>query len=299
MRNASGALITLLGAQNQYLVADLLTIIQANGTITRLTSADFDVVAVSQVDGASHSFSSKGPPFTRTKTKLVVGLETDTMTVTLSPDPALHTIGSQPWPAAAVAGAFDEARVIIERAFMATWGDTSAGTLIQFSGRTGKVSSSRSTLVLQIKSDLELLRAPMPRNTYQPGCVHTLYDTGCGLVKASFAVTGSVQAGSTINLLNTTLAQATGYFDLGTILFTSGALNGQSYTVKSFTSATSIIPARPFASAPATSDAFTAYPGCDKRGHLDASGPNTCLTKFNNWGRFRGYPFIPAPENAR
>jgi uncharacterized phage protein (TIGR02218 family) len=292
MRNASGSLITLLNTQRQYYVADLLTILQANGTITRLTSADFDVTSVSQVDGLSHTFSSKGPPFTRTKTKVIVGLEIDSLTITMMPDPILHSLGSQPWPAAAATGAFDEARIVLERAFMASWGDTSAGTLIQFSGRVGQATPSRSTLVLQVNSDLELLSAQTPRNTYQPGCVHTLFDTGCGLVKATFAITGSAQAGSTIALLNTTLAQATGYFDLGTIVFTSGVLNGQTYTVKKFTSATSFIPARPFASAPGTGDTFTAYPGCDKLS-------STCLAKFANLARFRGYPLIPTPENAR
>lgn len=292
MRNASGALITLLNTQTEYCVADLLTIIQANGVVTRLTSADFDVVAVSQVDSASHTFSSKGPPFTRSRTKTIVGLEIDSMTVTLMPDAVLHLLGGIPWPAAATAGALDEARIILERAFMSSWGDTSAGTLIQFSGRVGQVKPSRTNLILQVNSDLELLRAPMPRNTYQPGCVHTLFDTGCGLLKASFAVTGSAGAASTLNQLNTSLAQATGYFDLGTIVFTSGAMNGQTYTVKKFTSATSFIPARPFASAPQTGDTFTALPGCDKL-------QSTCTTKFANLARFRGYPFIPAAENAR
>jgi uncharacterized phage protein (TIGR02218 family) len=301
MRNASGSLITLLNSQNQYCIADLLTIIQPNGVITRLTSADIDITSISQVDGLSHTFSSTGPRFSRTRTKLVVGLEVDSMTVTIMPDPALHTLGSQPWPAAAAAGALDEARIVLERAFMATWGDTSAGTIIQFAGRIGQVTASRTTLVLQVNSDLELLRAQMPRNTYQPGCVHTLFDTGCGLLKASFAVVGTVQAGSTIAQVNTTLAQATGYFDLGTIVFTSGVLNGQPYTVKKFTSATSIVPVRPLAAAPATGDSFTIYPGCDKSGFDNpiTGQVNTCLHKFNNWGRFRGFPLIPAAENAR
>lgn len=299
MKNASGALITLLGSQNQFYVADLLTIIQANGVITRLTSADIDITAVSQLDNASHLFSSKGPRFTRTKTKLIVGLEVDTLTITIMPDNAVHTLGSQTWPAAAATGAFDEARVMLERAYMPSWTDPSAGTVINFSGRVGEVDPSRSTIVMQVNSDIKLLTAQSPRNTYQPGCIHTLFDTGCGLAKGTFAVTGSAGAGSTLALLNTTLAQATGYFDLGTIVFTSGAMNGQTYTVKKFVSATSFVPARPFASIPGSGDTFTALPGCDKRGSTADGGVNTCLTKFGNFARFRGYPVIPTPESAR
>ena len=292
MRNASGALIALLNNQSQYYVADLLTITQANGAVTRLTSADFDVTAVSQVDNASHVFVCNGPKFTRTKTKLIVGLQVDTMTVVLMPDPVLHLLGGIPWPAAAAAGAFDEARIVVEKAIMAKWGDTSAGTLIQFGGRVGQVEASRSTITLPVNSDLELIRALMPRNTYQPGCVHTLFDSGCGLNRATFAVAGVTQAGSTVNQLNTTLANATGYFDQGTITFTSGALTGQSYTVKSFVSATRFTPMRAFAQAPTPGDTFNAYPGCDK---LQA----TCSAKFANLARFRGYPYITSPEAAR
>ena len=36
-------------------------------------------------------------------------------------------------------------------------------------------------------------------------------------------------------------------------------------------------------------DAFTVYPGCDKT-------RNTCLNKFNNLLRFRGFPYTP--ENS-
>lgn len=292
MRTASGALATLLASQSQFVIADLLTITQANGTVTRLTSADVDVTAVSLVDGASHVFASGGVQFTRTQTKLIVGLQVDTMTVVLEADPIRHALGGVPWPAAAAQGALDEARVVLERAFMARWGDTSAGTIILFSGRVGQVLPSRATVTVSVNSDVELLRAAMPRNTYQPGCVHTLYDTGCGLTRASYGVAGVAIAGSTLTALAVTDAHATGYFDLGTVTFTSGANAGQTWTVKSWTSGGTLIPTRAFAAVPAAGDTFTMYPGCAK----DAA---TCTAKFSNLARFRGYPMIPSPETAR
>lgn len=292
MRNASGALSALLTGQSQFYVADLLTLIQANGNIVRLTNADVDVTAVSQVDGASHVFASGGVQFSRTATKCIVGLQVDTMTVVLMADPLLHTLGGVPWPAAAAQGALDEARIVVERVFSANWGDTSAGTLIRFSGRVGQVVPSRATITLSVNSDLELLRASMPRNTYQPGCVHTLFDSGCGLVRATYAVSGTAIAGSTLNALNLTDAHATGYFDLGTVKFTSGLNNGLTYTVKSWTTGGVLVPARPFANVPQVGDTVTLSPGCDKLA-------GTCSGKFSNLARFRGYPNVPSPETAR
>lgn len=285
MRSASGALTTLLNSGRQFYVADLLTITQANGTITRLTAATVPVVA--------NGFTFL-PTFawTRDGMKLTTGLEVARMNVTLYPNPTVDTLGGVSWQAAVQSGALDEARISLDRAFMANWGDTSAGTINVFTGRVGLANPSRTVIRLEILADVELFRATMPRNSYQPGCLHTLYDSGCTLLKATFAVTGSVGAGSTVSQLNTTLANATGYFDLGTITFTSGALSGKSFSVKSFISATKFIPLNNFPVAPGTGDTFTAYPGCDK-------AQSTCSSKFANLAHFRGFPYIPSPENAR
>jgi uncharacterized phage protein (TIGR02218 family) len=302
VRSASAGLISLLAGNTQFLVADLLTIVQANGTITRLTSADFDVTAVSKYDSASHSFSSSGPKFTRGRVKLTRGIVVDEMPISILPDPA-QLLGSFPWPQAAAAGALDGARVMLERAFMASWGDTSVGTVILFSGRVSQINPSRYEIQLSVKSDLEILDTLIPRNTLQPTCIHTLYDSGCTLLKSAFQVAAVVTAGSTAAaVLASALSQATGYFDLGTITFTSGVLNGATRAVKTYTNSASvktIVPAVPFSpvgsstpTAPANGDTFAMYPGCDK---LQA----TCSSKFSNLGRFRGYPYIPPPENAK
>jgi uncharacterized phage protein (TIGR02218 family) len=284
VRAASGALITLLNGNSQFLIADILTLTQANGTITRFTNADFDVVA------NTFTFNSKGPKFNRSKTTLVVGIVVDTMTLDLMID-ATMTLGGLPWPQAVAAGALDGARIVVERAHMATWGDTSAGTVIMFSGRVSEVAPSRNLIAVTVKSDLELLDVMMPRNVFQPTCVHTLYDTGCALIKATFSVAEIATAGSTASsILASAATQATGYFDLGTLLFTSGLNNGITRTVKTYTNTGGIktfIPVLAFPVAPATSDTFTVTPGCDKT-------KATCTNKFANGAHFRGFPFIPA-----
>jgi uncharacterized phage protein (TIGR02218 family) len=289
MRAASAPLIALLNSASQVFVADLLTITQQNGTVTRLTDASADLTAVSQIDNATHTWAS-GLPFSRGRTKIVVGLEVDTLGITLMPDPLVHTLGGVPWPAAARNGALDDARVVLERLFMATWGDTSAGTLIQFSGRAGAVTPSRATIAIQVRSDLELLTAQLPRNVYQPGCLHTLYDAGCTLSKAAFQSSSTAQAGSTAASIVTGLSHVDGYYALGTLTFTGGVNAGLTRTVRTYLSNVAV-PIVAFPAAPAVGDAFTIAAGCDKQ-------QGTCSSKFSNLTHFRGLPYIPLPESA-
>jgi uncharacterized phage protein (TIGR02218 family) len=308
MRAASPALVTLLNSGTQFRIADLLTIVPLAGAVIRLTSADYDVVAVSRVDNASHVFSSTGPRFTRGRTKLRVGLEVDSMQLSIAPNKLTDLLNAVPWPQAVRQGALDEAQITLERAFMANWGDTSAGTMILFSGRAGQVEPLRDEIQLEVKSDLELLAATQfPRNVYQPSCAHTLFDAGCGLSKAAFQVAGTALTASTPTTINATIAQATGYFDLGVITFTSGQNAGLSRPVKSWVTGSPGVIAlmRPFPYAPANGDTFTITPGCDKRMTLPAPflhagdiNYGTCAAKFNNVARARAFPFIPTPENS-
>ncbi|MFI5230060.1 MAG: DUF2163 domain-containing protein [Gemmatimonadales bacterium] len=314
MRAASSALITLLNTATQFLVADLLTIVQSDGTTTRLTGADLDLTAVSQVDGASHLFTSQGPPFTRGQTKLAIGLEVDTLKLTISPRNGIDILAGVPWPQAVRQGALDEAQVTLERLFLASWDDTSAGTLILFSGRVGQVDSFRDEIQIEVKSDLELLTETlMPRNLFQPGCMHTLFDAGCALLKSAFAVSGTAAASSTAISILTTLAAATGYFDLGSITMTSGANAGLSRAVRTWVTGSpgTLTLMRPFPFAPAPSDTFSIAPGCDKQissasdvatflstGSRGDVRLGTCQVKFANLVHARGFPFVPNPEKA-
>jgi uncharacterized phage protein (TIGR02218 family) len=274
----------MLNGKTQFLIADCLTLTQANGTVTRFTNADYDVVA------NTFTFSSTGPKFERSKTTLVVGITVDTMTLTIMVDASM-LLGGLPWPQAVAAGALDGARIVVERAHMQAWGDTSAGTVIMFSGRVSEVAPSRNLISATVKSDLELLDIMMPRNVFQPYCVHTLYDAGCTLLKSAFLVSGIVTAGSTAAaVLAAALTQASNYFDLGTITFTSGALNGLSRTVSQYANIAgvkTIWPILPFPLAPANGDTFSIYPGCDKT-------KPTCTNKFANLAHNKSFPFMPA-----
>ena len=87
MKTASGAMIALLNSNVQLYRADLLTITQANGTITRLTSADLNLTV------GGNTFLSTGPRFTRTKTTTVIGFSVGQLTLTIQCDPVAHLLG--------------------------------------------------------------------------------------------------------------------------------------------------------------------------------------------------------------
>lgn len=307
MRNLSSDLLALLNGNTQFRVADLLTIVLADGTAVRLTSADFDITAVSQLDNASHTFLSSGPTFTRSQVKLAVGLQTDPMKLTIYPTEGRDTLAGLPWPSAVDQGVLDEARVLLERAYVEAWTDFSAGTIINFKGRVGETDPQRNEIEIEVLSDLELLgNTQMPRNVYQPGCLHTLFDAGCALNKAAFTTSSAAASGSTASDVKATIAQPDEYYALGVITFTSGANAGRSRSIKSWTSGTpgTLSLMRPFPVAPVDGDTFTVTPGCDKivaSSQLATFGDatlGTCQVKFNNLPNARAFPYVPTPENA-
>jgi uncharacterized phage protein (TIGR02218 family) len=285
MRTASVALKALLDSASQFYVADVLTLTPLVGSPIYLTSADHDVV----VNG--HTYLSSGPRFTRATVKLVRGLVVDSMKVTLLPA-STNTLNGISWPAAAQGGALDGARVVLERAYLASWTDTSAGTVILFSGRVGEPKVQRNAIELPVNSDLELLDQPMPRTLIRPGCVHTLFDSGCGLVKASFTTGLTATGGSTAASITASTGAATGLFDMGVLTFTAGVNAGLARVVRAFTTGGTFALVTAFPAAPSAGDTFTVTQGCDK-------AQSTCSGKFGNLANFRGYPFVPQNELAR
>mgnify|MGYP001362366032 CR=1 FL=1 len=264
-------------------MADLFTFTLVGGTVLRYANCDMDIKVGATV------FSSGGPRFARGRTRVSIGVEVDTLDVTVYADDT-HLVNGVPFLQACASGACDGASLTLERAFMASWGDTSPGTVILFAGRCAEMQISRHEARLTVRSDLELLNVQMPRNLYQPGCLYTLFDGGCGLIKSTWGVNSSAGGGSTSRVINCGLGQAAGYFDLGSVTFTGGPNAGVSRTVKSYTPGVLTL-SYPLPATPGVGDGFTAYPGCDKT-------QATCNSKFSNQARFRAFPFTPTPETA-
>ena len=281
MKTATRELIDLLHGSDEFLMADLFRITLSNGQILRHTNADMPVVWDGQTYEAHKLIIKRGA------TRVAVGLDVDSNTLEIAAEPDYRLEGLQ-WSEAALGGALDGARVVIERIFFSDWA-TPVGAVVIFSGRVSDVSGSRSAVKVDVKSDIELLNVSSPRNIYQSGCMRTLYDGGCKVNREKFTVNGRVTANSTTGTeLACNLMQADGWFNQGVIKFTSGRNAGLSRTVKEHKGGRLSFALRlPFP--PQSGDVFKIYPGCDKR-------QETCGKKFDNIVHFRGFPYIPAAD---
>lgn len=163
-----------------------------------------------------------------------------------------------------------------------------------FTGYTGPIARGGvSHVEVKVKSALTKLNVNMPRNYYQPGCLWTLFDTGCTLNKNSFAVAGTVGSGplsERIIPISGGIATPTGadgnpQYAQGRLLFNSGVNAGVQALVDS-NDGTSLILAYLLDALPSPGDSITYYPGCSKT-HA------TCDLKFANKANFRGFDKVP------
>lgn len=279
-----GALATLLNSRTDLVVLDLYTLTLSSGAVYRWSGTD----VVVKVNGVTWSL---GPIFKRGRTRLSVGVQVDSLDVTVMADASVQ-INAIPLLRFIALGGIDNARLQVDRAYMSGTDTAVVGTLLWFTGRIAQTKADRTQAALTVKSDLELLDVQVPRELYQAGCLNTLYDSACQVVRATYNVTGAATSASnaTRTQFSHALGQAAGYFDLGVVTFTSGLNTGQSRTVKLHVAGTlTVLSAFPFAVA--NGDTFGIVPGCDKK-------QSTCSAKFANLVNFRGMPYVPVPETV-
>lgn len=289
--SSAGALVALLNgtSNSQMVMADLYTITTPGGLVLRYSGRPWPVT----VNGVTWS---TGPLLSRSRTRLKVGVEVDTLDVTLNADPTVQVNGVPIVQFIARRG-LDDARLLLERAFAAGPGEAVVGTLALFEGRISQARDvSRLEAKLSVKSDLEVLDIKVPRNVYQPPCMNTVYDPACGLSRAANTVSGTAASGTDTarRYFTHSLAAAAGTYDVGVVTFTSGANAGISRTVRAYetiagSGANRITVMSPWPSAVAVGDAFTITKGCTRT--------QAACTAFGNLSRFRGTPYVPTPES--
>ena len=170
------------------------------------------------------------------------------------------------------------------------YGDTSAGTVILFTGRISDIDCSRTGIEMKCRSHLELLNILMPRRLWQSSCTHVFGDAMCLFNRSSLAITFPAAGGSTTTVIQGAPTTTTPYMQ-GTIIAVSGGNAGQSRTIAGFFSGGSVAVKLAFLSPVATGDQFHLLPGCDRT-------LATCTNVFNNAIHFGGFPYIPTPETA-
>ena len=288
MKAASAALVNLLNAtraqpDSQVAFAECFTFTLSTGVAYAWTNADFPVAY------NGFTFSASGPLVQGLKHRASVGLEVDKQQITIAARPT-DLVNGAPLLVALRDGAFDGAMVQRDRVFMNSPGGSVVGGVTLFKGRVSTVDQvGRTSATLTIASDLVILDYDMPRNLFSPTCVHTLYDSGCGVIRGTYAANGTAGAGSTSTSI--VFSGAAGQYVQGSIVFSSGANANVRATVKSVVAGALLNLIYPLPFAPAAGDAFTVYAGCD---HTQ----NTCGSRFSNLANFRGFPYVPPPQMA-
>jgi uncharacterized phage protein (TIGR02218 family) len=294
MKPAPTALISYLNAARaspdaQLLMADAFLFTLQGGSTLAYTNSDV-TFTYAGVTYLANSILVDG-----LKYKAAIGLEADQQQITVAARSTDTIAGGAPFLQALRDGSFDGCEIVRYRVFFSDrLGGTAIGAAMLFKGRLGNIDEiGRTSAKLTVNSDLVLLDIDMPRNMYQPTCLHTLYDIGCGLNKTStspsYSGSGTVGAGSTASIIYWSGANAN--FAQGTITFNSGVLAGVTATVGSVVSGSSLNLINPLQSVPATGDGFKVYFGCDHT-------LTTCQAKFNNLVNFRGFPYVPPPQMA-
>lgn len=286
MRTASAPLLALLNGSNAFRMCDLLQITLNDGTVLRYAGSDTEVTYAGQTYTTAVGFQ-------RERTRMTRSLEVDSLNITLLTDGA-STLAGVPFARAAADGSFDAARVKLMRAFF----DVSLGALVDaivlFEGEVADVDPGSTEVKMSVESELGRLNVKVPSNVIAPACNLTVFSAGCGVVKATFTSSKVAASGcTTTTVIMTVDAQVNDYYRLGVVTFTSGANIGMRRGVKGYVASTKTLTLTiPLPAAPTAGDTFNIYPGCDKTAAM-------CLARYNNLNRFRGFPYVPRPEDAR
>ena len=288
MKSAPTAVIAALQTNRELTFADCFTITLADGTIYRTTNAQH-TVTIPVSGGPALVYAAGDILIDGLKLKQTCGVDIDEQSIDISFKPT-STIAGLSWPIAVREGRFDGATIERARAVLTAPGGSVIGgaAVVSFHGLVATIDNiGRLSCKMTVKSMLNKLAVDMPRDIWQPGCLNTLYDGLCTLVKSANGASGAVGASPTLTFIPWSGSTATIYAQ-GTITFESGANVGVSRTVQQSTS-TGLTLSRPLDYLPAVGDGFVVYHGCDKT-------MATCQSRFSNLANFRGFPFVPPPE---
>jgi hypothetical protein len=298
MKTASASALSVMSG-GIYAMAELYDITLQNGLTYHFTS--FDVpLKVAIFPSTTVNQYLTGMTIKRGAITQEVGLSVQELEITVSPQPdnpaGQALIGGYNIAQACRYGLLDNAIVLFSKLFMSIPAnghqyDTSPAGVAWYQGNVGDIEPVGAlSCVIKCATGAQYLTTQMPRNLYQAGCSHTLFDAGCTLSQATFTKSGTVTGVTNTGNFNTSLTDADGYYNLGVMKWTSGNNQGFSGTVRQYAHANGNVQVvLPFPFAVQNGDAFTVYPGCD---HTQA----TCQTKFNNIPHFKAYPFVPVTE---
>jgi uncharacterized phage protein (TIGR02218 family) len=272
---------TVSSALAQHLVGEVTTL----ATCWRITRRDGVVLGFTDhvrdlvVDGVTYRAASG---YTRTAIRGTADLAVDNLDVeSVFSDDGITEEDLR-------AGRYDFAEV---RMFLVSYQDLSQGILKLRCGWLGEVTIRDGMYVAELRGMTQRLQM-IVGEVYAPDCSADLGDARCGVDLADLEESGTVTAVISATAFETTLAQATGWYDGGELAGTGGVNAGQTVAVRSWDAATSMLSLFLPALYPMQAgDAFTIRPGCDK-------SFATCQAKFDNVINFRGFPHVPGTDQV-
>jgi len=256
-------------------LAYLVKITRADGVVKGFTTFD-RALTISGV-----TYNADGA-FTPSALQSTSGLATDNLEITGILDSADIV------DADIEAGLYDNARIDF---YVCNWADLTQGTLQLRRGWLGEVMLSCGSYVAELRGLHDLLQRPVG-STYTPECRYNLGDSNCTVNIAALTVTGTATSVTdNATFADASRSDATGQFNYGNLTWTSGANSGLGMEVKNWD-----LPSQtftlwlPMPHAIQIGDAYSVYPGCDKRF-------TTCQSKFSNAVNFGGFPYVPGVGN--
>lgn len=151
-----------------------------------------------------------------------------------------------------------------------------------FIGQVKNVSFEGNDAQVQCVGFEHYLQQRIPKYRFQIGCNNDLFDTFCGVVKASFKITTTITAVDSAGVVLTSAdfaLQDDGYYTRGYVQWGDYFRMIVDHTANQITIRFNM---PDFASG----QSIDAYAGCDRQ-------LSTCVEKFNNKDNFFGHPWIP------
>lgn len=275
MKTALASLTGVLYDTNVQKLKEVYTVDLQSGTHLYWTSAEANVVS------GSTTWVPVG--ITRGSGRAATGVEVATMDITIYPGTLL--VDGVSASLAAVQGAFDSARVKVERRY-----NNGLGTIFTtlFDGDVVDVKPASTRIELTVKSGLVKLDLPFPPRQIQAQCAWQLFDSNCGIASGSWEITYLASAGTNKSQVPTGATLGTNDYLGGLLHIDNGAMSGLTRTITSNTTSYFVV-SPPLPQNIAAGVSFTVKPGCPKT-------RQACKVTFNNIARFGGFADVPAPE---
>lgn len=284
MKTASVDLKTHLGG-SATMLATLwkLTLADSPETVMGFTTHDVDIV----YDGVTY-LAATGITNTASQSGSDLSVDNQEVTGFLDSDTISEDDIRQ--------GVYDNAEIEV---LVVNWSDLTQGHYMLRKGTLGKVKMINGVFTAELRGLTQKLTTQLG-STYGAVCRAELGSQvmdvpapqwPCGFnietLRESGAVLSSADA-RTITPEPGSPSAASGYFDNGLITFTTGALAGRTFEIRSW-DGTDLKMFLPLPLQPAPGDEFSITPGCNHT-------TDDCINKFNNIVNFKGEPFIPGPD---